>query len=89
MGKLTGITLPGDILNPLKPERRIDMPREMENFRANLDRLDEAFPSKNVLSISDVVRYTEQNYRTVKKFFPFKKGFGISKVSVARILSSN
>lgn len=65
------------------------MPKELETYRINLDRLDEAYPNKNVLSISDVVRYTGLNYRTVKKFFPFTKGLGVSKITVAKILAAN
>lgn len=62
------------------------MSREKECYRDNLERLEEAFPDKEILCISDVVRYTGKNYRTVKKRFPFK-GCEISKVVLARALS--
>ena len=65
------------------------MPREKPAYRDNLERLDEAFPGKEMLTQSDVCRFTGRNHQTVKKYWGhlFKKGVAISKAVLARELS--
>lgn len=62
------------------------MPREREGFRDNMERLNEFFPDRELLSVTDVIRFTGRDRRTVVKFFNFRNNF-ISKVEVARTLS--
>jgi hypothetical protein len=62
------------------------LPREKELFRDNLERLDKAFPGKEMLRIKDVQDYTGLRYEIVKKLFDFN-GCYISKVKLARQLS--
>lgn len=62
------------------------MPREREGFRDNMERLNEFFPSRELLNVSDLVSFTGRNRDVVKKLFNFKNGY-ISKVEVARTLS--
>ena len=63
------------------------MPREKESFRDNLERLDQAFPGKELLSAADVAKYTGLHIQTVRKIFPIKPRIGIPKVVLARALS--
>ena len=62
------------------------MPRERPAYRDNLERLNTAFPARDMLSVTDVVKFTGRNYRTVKRHFPFKNNY-ISKAETARTLS--
>lgn len=62
------------------------MPREKEGFRNNLERLNEFFPEHELLNVTDLMRFTGRDRRTVTKFFNFKGNF-ISKVEAARALS--
>lgn len=62
------------------------MPRELEYFRDNLERLNERFSDKEMLQKKDVIAFTGLCYNTVVKLFPFKGNF-ISKVVLARELS--
>lgn len=62
------------------------MPREKEGFRDNMERLNEFFPDRDLLSVTDLVKFTGRDRRTVTKFFPFKNNY-IGKVEVARTLS--
>ena len=62
------------------------MAREKESFRDNLERINNAYPDKEILSKSDVVRYTGLNWRTVEKLYTFKKNY-ISKVKLASEMS--
>jgi len=57
-------------------------------YRDNLEQLNDKFPDKSVLCKKEVERYTGLNYRTVTKLYPFMGNY-ISKVSLARALSSN
>ena len=34
------------------------MPREREGFRDNMERLNEFFPDRDLLSVTDVIRFT-------------------------------
>ena len=62
------------------------MQAEREALQINLERLNEFFPDCDLLSVTDVVRFTGRDRRTVVKFFNFRNNF-ISKVEVARTLS--
>lgn len=63
------------------------MPREKPAYRDNLERIIERFPGKEVLTIKEVSEFTGKNPRTVSKYFPIKKGLGISIATLARELS--
>lgn len=63
------------------------MPREKEAYRDNLVRLNEAFPDRDMLTIKEVAHWMGRDVKTVKKYIPFKKGIGISKATLASILS--
>jgi hypothetical protein len=67
-------------------ERRITMAREKEGYRDNLERIKEVFTDKEMLSISDVVRFTGMCYRSVMKRFTFKNKY-ISVADLARQMS--
>lgn len=65
---------------------------EKQDYRDNLEQLNEAFPEKGALKISDVAKYLGLDRRTVIKKFSreFEKSGGvwiISKVRLARLLS--
>ena len=62
------------------------MSREKELFRDNLERLDAAFPNKEMLTQKDVSKYTGIGEWTVPKHFSFRK-HRISKTVLARELS--
>lgn len=61
------------------------MPREKELFRDNLERIDNYFPSRELLRKGEVVEYTGMSYKKVVKTFTFKGNY-ISKVVLAREL---
>ncbi|RGX53796.1 hypothetical protein DWV16_16360 [Anaerotruncus sp. AF02-27] len=66
------------------------MPLEKPTFRDNLERLDSAFPGKEILSVTDVSNYTGFTRKTARTLFNFKKfgpKVGISKTCLARELS--
>lgn len=66
------------------------MPREKPLFRDNLDRLDVAFPNKEILKYQDIADYLGVSKVTVKRKFQKdynKKLGGISKAVLASILS--
>lgn len=66
------------------------MAREKPLFRDNLDRLDVAFPDKEVLQYRDIAKYLGKSCVTVKRHFQKdynKKLGGISKTVLASILS--
>lgn len=62
------------------------MPREKELFRDNLERLDMAFPGKELLSQKDVSKFCGMDERTSAKMFEFKNHY-ISKAKLASALS--
>ena len=62
------------------------MLKDCEGFRVQMERLNEFFPDCELLSVTDVIRFTGRDRRTVVKFFNFRNNF-ISKVEVARTLS--
>ena len=64
------------------------MPREKECYRQHLERLDEKFPNRELLTQLEVAKYTGLCRQTVKKRYPFDKNTKrISKVVLARELS--
>lgn len=65
---------------------------EKADFRANMERLNEVFPNKDLLSKSDVSRFTGFERKKVVKVFgrEFKKYGGsesMSKATLARLIS--
>ena len=62
------------------------MPREKEAYRDNLELLDRMFPDKNILTVSDVAKFSGCCYRVAKKIYPFKDN-RISKATLARFIS--
>lgn len=64
------------------------MPREKPLFRRNLERLDEKFPDKELLSYDEVATYLQKSKKTVSRIFGERKtGNSISKARVADFLS--
>lgn len=62
------------------------MSREKEDFRANLERLNELFPNKEMLTVSDVQKvYGYRSRNSVVTRFPFTD-HRISKATLARIM---
>ena len=66
--------------------------REKEGFRENLERIDAAFPDKEMLNVSEVSRYTGLDRGKVsadwhKYFSLMGKSKLMSKVTLARLLS--
>ena len=66
------------------------MAREKELFRDNLQRLDEKFPDRELLTLQDVRIFCGISDNTARKIFPFvKRGnrYFISKIKLASELS--
>lgn len=63
------------------------MAREKELFRDNLERLDRAFPGKELLTIQDVAQYTGLCANTVRRYLTFTVANRFSKAAVAKWLS--
>ena len=64
------------------------MPREKEDFRENLSRIEAAFPGGEMLNIKQVSEITGyRDYRTIKRRFEFDRFNRISKVKLARLMS--
>lgn len=63
------------------------MPREKEAYRDNLSRILEAFPGREIITITELARWLHLDPRTVKRKFPIKEELGISVASLARFLS--
>lgn len=65
------------------------MPREKTDYRANLERLNEIFPEKEMLSVADAKRIMGySSLDTVKKYVPFTNR-RVSKATLARIMCGN
>lgn len=62
------------------------MSREKELFRDNLERLDAAFPNKELLNQNEVSEFTGISKYNITKHFSFKNHY-ISKLNLARELS--
>ena len=63
------------------------MPREKEDFRDNLDRLEEKFPGREYISAKEAAEFLGLDIRTVRKHFPIKPRWGITKVALAKAIS--
>ena len=63
------------------------MPREKPSYRDNLERLDEAFPDKELLTITDVSNFIGICRRVTKEMFSFNTYNYISKATLAREMS--
>lgn len=63
------------------------MPREKLSYRDILDELNEKFPNGCMLKVQQVCEYTGLCYNTVRKYYPIKKGVGINKQVLARMLA--
>ena len=62
------------------------MPKEKESYRDNLERINAAFPNKEMLNKKEVSQFTGLNIKTVCKMFDFKENY-ISKAKLAREMS--
>lgn len=62
------------------------MSKEKETYRDNLERLDKAYPGKEMLNISEVCAYLGRSYNYVRPRYPFKDG-SITKATLARHLA--
>lgn len=63
------------------------MAREHENFRPMLEQLNTAFPEKEFLKREEIAKFCGCSLRTVdRRFSKEKTAFGISKVSLAKVL---
>lgn len=67
--------------------------REKEDFRNNLQRIDERFPNKEMLTLSDVAKFTGIDRKKIGKdwqdiFTPVGKSKYITKVALARHMSA-
>lgn len=67
--------------------------REKEDFRANLERLNEMFPSEEMLNITKISKFTGIDRKTISKDPIFTKSFVnigrskyLSKSTLARLL---
>ena len=60
------------------------MPKEPEYYRDNLARITEAFPDKEVLTVSDIAKWWGVSSRVVSQELHLYKGEYISKASLAR-----
>lgn len=63
------------------------MAREKECYRDYLERLDEKFPSKEILTQKDCVEFLGIDKKTVKSRYDIGGG-GVTKVKLARLLSA-
>ena len=63
------------------------MPREKLSYRDNLERLDEAFPDREMLTVTDVSKFTGVCRRVAKSWFSFNQYNYISKATLAREMS--
>ena len=64
------------------------MPREKQDYRENLARIEAAFPGGEMLNIKQVGEITGyRDYRTIKRRFEFDRFNRISKVKLARLKS--
>lgn len=62
------------------------MPREKEDYRANLERLNELYPDREMLTIPDVQQIMGyKSVNTAKKYIPFTNR-RVSKTTLARIM---
>jgi hypothetical protein len=62
----------------------IKLAREKLSYRDNLERINEVFPTKELLSISEVKNFTGLSRGKVVKMFSFNSFNVISKATLAR-----
>lgn len=60
--------------------------REKENFRYEMERLDETFPNKNILSVIEVANYLGVSRQSVSRHIK-RTSLGISKSTLADYLA--
>lgn len=60
--------------------------RENKLYRSQLERLDKAYPDKEILSIAEVARFTGKSPNTIRKYLRSKMG-GYTKVAIASLLT--
>lgn len=63
------------------------MGREKDGYRANLERINEAFPGKEMLYRSDIAKFEGHQIRTISKRYKFNRFGEISKADYARQIS--
>ena len=62
------------------------MAREKEDYRANIERLNDLFPDHEMLTITEVMRVMEYKTKdTTQKYVPFTNR-RVSKATLARIM---
>lgn len=64
------------------------MPKEKADYRDLLERLDAAFPGRELLTKRDVAAWLGVNEKTVKRRYGWPRG-KVSKTQVARAVSSS
>ena len=62
------------------------MPREKDDYRDLLMRLDEAFPGRELLTREEVATFLGVNPRTVKRRYDFPAG-RVTKTAIARAVA--
>lgn len=63
------------------------MPREKESYRDNLERIKDAYPTKEMLNIKEVVDFTGLSRNAVVRMFTFNKNNYIAVATLAREMS--
>lgn len=63
------------------------MPKEKPGYRDNLERLDAAFPGRELIRKSELAGWLGIDKRSVERNFDLPPGIYVSKVCVARMLS--
>ena len=62
------------------------MPREKEDYRANLERLNELYPDHEMLTVAETMQIMGfRSINTAKKYVPFTNR-RVSKATLARIM---
>lgn len=60
---------------------------EKPGYRANLERLNELFPDREMLRKGDIVKFEGSSYKTVAKRYKFNQFGLLSKCDYARMIS--
>lgn len=63
------------------------MPREKANFRDTLERLDTAYPGRELLTREEIAAFLGVNPKTVKRRYDFPAG-RVAKTTVARAVTT-
>lgn len=63
------------------------MAREKDGFRVNLERINEVFPDRELLSVSDISRFEGTARDTVRKRYTFNRFGKVTKADYARQVS--